>query len=98
MNTFLFILLAAYVVLNALDYFSTSLVISKGRGVEANPITKWLMGVFGKFWWISKLPVVALCWLLWAHTSAPNAIMMIGALDMLYAWVVWHNYQIAWRK
>jgi|FreactTroBogLake_1042271.scaffolds.fasta_scaffold16886_3 hypothetical protein len=99
MKTALIILLAALVALNFLDYVSTTLVISKGRGTEANPIMQFFMKILGKYWWVSKVIIVlpiALTMLF--YVPADEATIGAAVLDAMFAYVVVSNYKIAWRQ
>ena len=98
MKAILFILILACVILNGLDYLSTSLVLSEGRGTEGNPIVKLLIKLLGKYWWASKLPILGLCIFAWFSVIPSHGVIAFLALDALFGWVVYHNYKILWRQ
>tara|TARA_R110000868_G_scaffold221313_1_gene472861 strand:- start:912 stop:1214 length:303 start_codon:yes stop_codon:yes gene_type:complete len=95
----LYALAVILTVQQGLDYVSTALIISKGRGSEGNPlIAKW-MALSGEWWWIIKLPLVAVIWwLVFAYGPVPMLIAMFAFLAAIYGYVLVNNYSIAWRK
>lgn len=50
------ILSIVFLGLSLLDVILTNKVISNG-GTELNPIMKWFMNRFGKYWWIPKMTI-----------------------------------------
>ena len=54
------ILLAAFAVLQVLDVVTTKQVLANG-GWEGNPIGVLVMTIFGNYWAIPKLALMALC-------------------------------------
>lgn len=83
----------------AFDCISTNLVISKGRGHEGNGIIAKWMGLTGQWWWTCKLPVVAAVWWFAVEGGMSRfavAFLIVGVL--VYAWVLYNNYKIAWRQ
>lgn len=100
MNTIVLYAIAIILtVQQGLDYVSTKLVISKGRGSEGNPVMAKWMALSGQYWWTIKLPlVVVIWWLVFTYGPIPMLIGLLAILAMLYAFVIYNNYQIAWRK
>jgi len=86
-----YILLAALVLLQVADVKTTNDVISRG-GRELNPVVKAFMKIFGKAWeWVKSAVVIALgVFLLYLQTTI--SLVVLAGLVLLYAWVVWHNY------
>jgi len=98
MHALLFVLLAFLAVVNFFDYVSTALVISKGRGHEANPVMVFLMGLLGKYWWVSKLVIVLpISAIMLFYAPVVQAVLGVAFLDAIFAYVVVNNYKIAWR-
>jgi hypothetical protein len=95
-------------VLQFFDYVSTALVISKGRGHEANPAVAWVIALasssnrflawIGRNWYVVKLPIVGGIWYsaLFGPVTPVLTFLAIGVA--LYSYVVWSNYKIAWRQ
>lgn len=83
----------------AFDCISTNLVLSKGRGHEGNGlIAKW-MGLTGQWWWTIKLPIVGFVWWFAIYGSGSRiAIAFLLVSAVVYAWVLYNNYKIAWRQ
>ena len=99
MKTALIILLAILVVLTVFDYVSTALVISKGRGSEANPIMQFFMKILGKYWWASKVAIVLpIALAMWLYAPPGEAAIGTAVLDAMFTYVVVSNYKIAWRQ
>ena len=53
-------LIAAFILLNALDCVSTDKVLAHG-GMEANPIEALSQASLGPAWWLPKLALVMVC-------------------------------------
>lgn len=83
-----------FILLNILDLITTYLVISSGKGTEANKLAKWVLDKAG---WIgmSALKGVVIVGALVLGPSAPPSILT--ALSIMYAVVVINNYRI-YRK
>ena len=97
MNDFSRLLAVLIAVEGALDYVSTALVISKGRGTEANWFVRQFIQWFGKYWWVSRIVFLPLIVALWLNTEVLGAVF--GALLVAgYGWVIYHNYLVAWRQ
>lgn len=97
MHQFIVFLVLALIALNVFDVISTNLVLSKGRGSEANPLVALAMKYLGKKWWLYKVIILPLAIVLLMTTSV-LALVVALAVDGLFAWVVYHNYLIAWRQ
>lgn len=98
MKTLLVILLLAVLVENVFDVISTTLILSKGRGSEANPIVRFAMQYLGKFWWLTKLPVLLALYAMYNISNVGLATAFAAAFFLLYAYVLYNNYSILWRK
>jgi len=99
MEAIVIIALVLLVVLNFFDYVSTDLVISKGRGTEANPITKFFMNILGSYWWIQKVVIVGGAVVgAWINPPSTIGIVALFAIDAMFAYAVVNNYKIAWRQ
>lgn len=81
---------------------------------EGDPAILWLMKTLGHWWWIIKLPVVLGVWydVIWrpetfVRISVPlsasivdvpvTTFTMIG-LALIYVYVLYNNYKIAWGQ
>lgn len=70
--------LIAYIMANLADIVSTNKVLRRG-GRELNPVMRWAMEKFGKFWVVPKLALAGFAaamillygdmWMLWAATA-----------------------------
>lgn len=114
MAAFAIILAVILTAEQAFDCISTNLVISKGRGHEGNGLMAKWMGLAGQWWWIIKLPAVALIW--WAviaggpfwvrirypfsdaSFSFPLFTFGLALVVIGYGLVVRNNFKIAWRQ
>lgn len=82
-----------------LDYVSTKLVISKGRGREGNKLMAEWMKIAGPYWWTIKVPLVAMVWgMVFYFGPVPMLVAMLAVLACVYTYVIINNYQIAWRQ
>ena len=86
----IYLLLAIFVLLQIGDVWTTYNVIQSNKGHEGNTIMAWLMdklGILPAFFIMKALAVIAVYFLLplW------QAILV---LDIIYAYVVFQNYQI----
>jgi hypothetical protein len=95
----LYALAVILTVQQGLDYVSTKLVLSKGRGHEGNGLMARWMEVSGKWWWTIKLPLVGIIWgLALSYGPVPMLVAMFAFLAAVYTYVLINNYQILWRK
>lgn len=99
MHIILYALAIILTVQQGLDYVSTKLVISKGRGHEGNGLMARWMRFSGPHWWTIKVPLVAVIWwLVFSYGPVPMLVAMFAILACIYAYVLVNNYSIAWRK
>lgn len=98
-----YVLLAAGLILQGLDVHSTNKALKVG-GVEANPIIRFFMDVFGKLWFIPKVllgggPMIALAYIGITLNplilGVPIVPIFLAFLVALYAFVVYRNFKIA---
>lgn len=95
----LYALAVILTVQQGLDYVSTKLVLSKGRGHEGNGLMARWMKVSGAYWWTIKVPLVAVIWWLPIHFGPiPYLVAMFAILACIYTYAIVNNYSIAWRK
>jgi hypothetical protein len=93
MTTYVPLVLAAIViVLQGLDVWTTNRFLAKGTGMEGNTIVAWLIDKLGSWWWLSKIPVVALAGIL-SQLGLPGA-CGLAVLTGVYSFVVWSNYRL----
>lgn len=93
------ILALLFAVEQAFDVISTNLVISKGRGFEANSLMGKWQAFAGRWWWTIKVPMVCFVW--WfAYAGAGSSLVVAFLLLAVigYAYVLYNNYLIAWRQ
>ena len=89
-----YILLTIFIALQCGDFYTTYTIIKTGKGHEANPILATLMdkldmaGVLAFF----KLSAIVIAVMLMDYWYA------LAALDILYIWVVYNNYQVLTEK
>ena len=82
------IFLAFCILCHVLDVISTNLALSRPNTAEGNKLVAWLMSKLGRFWWVYKLPIIAL--LIYYHEAAA----FFALLHLLYVWVIWNNLKI----
>lgn len=96
MNT---ILSAIFFLLNLWDARITDKVIANG-GKEVAPI-KWLFGekMTSEWRWAFKMTVCVLAlYAVWTYVPWPFDWLMLLGMDILFAWVVWHNISVLKRQ
>jgi len=84
------ILFAIFVILQFLDFWTTYNVIQSGKGHEGNAVMEWLfskIGVVGGFA-VAKICAITAVWFI------KDVLIAIIVIDVLYAYVVYQNYQI----
>jgi len=97
-----YILFALFVALQYGDAWTTIQCINQDKGHEANGLMAWLfnkigmvqalmitkVGICGLAWMITKVGICGLAWIL------KDIALVIGVIDVLYAYVVYQNYKI----
>lgn len=94
----LYVFAALASLLQVFDVVSTNLVISKSRGHEANGLVAKLMGWLGGFWWVYKIPVVAVFAAIAYFQPGWPAVGVLALISAVYAYAVVNNYRVAWRQ
>lgn len=84
--------------LQVFDVLSTNLVISKGRGHEANGPIAWLQKKLGGWWWVYKIPLIAVFVAIAIKTSGWPSVGVLTLVCLIYSYAVWNNYMVAWRQ
>jgi len=85
-----YILFAIFIILQFLDFWTTYHVIQSGKGHEGNAVMAWLfdkLGIIGGFVLTKTCAMIAM-WFI------KDVLIAIIILDVLYAYVVYQNYQI----
>lgn len=83
-------LLILFIILQFLDGLTTYKVLSKG-GVELNPVLNKIFSIFG---WIPSLVVIKLIAIaagIWMYANQQVEVLI--ALNLIYAYVVLHNFR-----
>lgn len=85
-------------ILQVFDVLSTNLVISKGRGHEANGLVGWIQKKLGAYWWLYKLPLIGVfLYIAKANIGWPT-IGVLALVCAVYVYAVQNNYRVAWRQ
>lgn len=78
------------------DIVSTYLVISRGKGYEANPVMRWLIGKIGLLPGLIAPKLVAMGLFIWMAADGRFGIeYVLVPATLVYAWVVRNNFKIA---
>lgn len=80
------------------DVITTNLVLKKGRGHEGNGFIAKIMGALGQWWWIIKVPVVVIIWLIAAQEPSTASVVALGVIGVVYVLVLYNNFRILWRQ
>ncbi len=88
-------LVYALLVLQALDLATTIYVLRTGKGAEANPIARKLMGFFGPELGLA-LPKLAIAGAIWTFRASTPPVVFAG-LCVLYIVIVANNLKFALR-
>lgn len=84
-----------FVLFQSADVYSTYKTLSSGKGVEANPVMKYLMAKLGVLHSLVVTKIALAVILLVADILVPDATLytLIGA-NTVYALVLWNNYHV----
>ena len=87
-----FVLLIALAVLFVLDGYTTFVTLNSGRGVEVNPLLRWLFHRFG----VAPVLVVTkvIAGLLIYSGYLQGATWVLLGLLVVYLWIVWNNWGV----
>ena len=85
-----YILFALFVALQFGDAWTTIQCINQDKGHEANGLMAWLFSKIGmvQALMITKVGICGVAWIL------KDIALVIGVIDVLYAYVVYQNYRI----
>ncbi|QDP59469.1 MAG: hypothetical protein GOVbin4162_43 [Prokaryotic dsDNA virus sp.] len=83
------LLFLIFALLQVADVRTTDKAILEGA-IEANPVVRWVMDKLGDRWWLVKLLPLAGGVVLLAH----QAWMALLVLNVIFGFVVWHNYKL----
>lgn len=81
-----YLLIGLVLLLQVVDVWTTNRILAR-RGRELNPLVRWLIRHLGRWWWISKAPVLALFFL----EPSSFSLIVVGIIALVYAVVVLHN-------
>jgi len=98
MQILLYVLAFIASLLQVFDVLSTNLVISKGRGHEANGLVARWQAWAGDLWWIYKLPLIAVFVSIAMLRPDKWAVGVLVLVIAVYAYAVQNNYRVAWRQ
>lgn len=95
MSTFVYILVALLVALQAADIWTTQRTINSGTGEESNPLAKWLFKFLPQsMWWVPKVAMVGPVCVGALMFPGIEAALVLGVMCAGYSYVVWQNYRI----
>jgi len=84
------ILLGLFVLLQALDFYTTHTALELGA-VEANPVVRWLIDKFDTFGLLAAKVLGVGAGLFLHYANQPEILVM---LCIVYAYVVWGNFRV----
>ncbi len=91
------ILLIIFIALQIGDGVSTWLALRSGKGREANPVIRWLMGLIGVAPSLVLFKALAIALGVMAIRVEYGA-HALAALSAIYGWVLWNNLRTVFRS
>ena len=88
-----YILFSIFIFLQVLDFWTTYLCITSGKGHEANPLIAPLIDKYGVVAPLVGYKLFAII----IGFFVMQSVVVIVILNLVYSYVVFQNYQI-WRK
>lgn len=86
-------LFGVFVILQALDFYSTTLALKKQNNYEANPVMRFFMDKLGVELAMLILKAVAIL-LIW-HFLSVIPIPALAVIDLVYIYVVYRNFKLS---
>ena len=98
MITIMAVLTGLTIVLQIPDVLTTNRILSRG-GIELNPMIRFAMRKFGRWWWITKFPTVALLLFIFGLAyfhliTAQLGVVIMGAVLAVYVLAVTNNVRV----
>jgi len=89
------VLAIVFILFQSADVYSTHKTLSSGKGVEANPVMKYLMSKLGVLHSLVITKIALAVVLLVVDMLVPDSTLytLIGA-NTVYALVLWNNYHV----
>lgn len=83
-----------FVLLNIGDVMTTSHALAQNVGYEGNPVMAATQALAGEWWPLIKFVAASALALTWIHVRLPYSTTVFALVNVVLAFVVWHNWTL----